>query len=1104
MKTSSLKVCVAAEAKPDSKLHLAFDVGHSSIGWAVLETGFNEIPELKGCGAVVFPANDCLASQRRLFRRQRRHIRATRQRIERMKVLLGHLGVLTREQLDANERSWPWLLAARVHAGGQRLTWSELWDVLRWYAHNRGYDGNKRWSAAEAAAEAEDTEKVNNARELYSKYGTTTMAATFCAVCGLDPLGKKRACALPGNKRPKGLNAAFPREDVEAEVRSLLETHVGVLPELGEGLIRSLFDDWRAIPCEGLKLPGRFRGGLLFGQLVPRFDNRIVGRCPIMFERVFQETLRETGDGARAKKKAEKAAKTPSKECREFYEFRWAMQLANVMVCGPDGKTVRLIQNKDWRRLVDAKMRDSGFLTPGDFKKVVREVTGGAPSNLGQMLLHPDAQKALLLDPVKKMVGGDSLIGKLWGLLPDRVRKRAMGKWRRGKTPTVTELLADIPQADRREIDAVIQRHLDGEGLRRRKKDSGFVPEKLLAEPLRVERLSGRAPYHREVLREAVSDVMERGIHPTEEAGCLYRSEAILNAQLQRGIDEQTNNHLVRHRLLILERLHRDILKEYAGDDKERVGRVTIEVNRDLKEMSGKTAKEVAQDLGKRLANFKGVSERLERAYEGKNVQVTAGLIRKARIAEDLGWKCPYTGKGYDEFDLLYRNVDKDHIIPRSQRPSDGLDSLVITFTEVNRMKGKRTAFRFIEEEQGKTVEGMPSLNIKTLSGYTKDVESLESFKGHDDDQRRKKNRKRMLMVRDFVEKEFIPGDLTQTSQLVRLGAQTLQKQYLGSQNRPAITSLPGSVTGAVRKSWNLLGCLSAANPQVLEPATGEVRTKTEIRDITHLHHALDACILAFAAVFLPGRGRDGEGWKLLVKRRLNAEEQRRARELFKTYVEFEKDGTLHLIELPFPLKEQIRHRLAECRVVQHVPAEMGGLRAEQNAWRVVSIENGEALLRQRLRQPDGSRVTKETREKIDKLVGLNPGSDTGKLERNKAALVIPENYGLSLDPEPTIIPFHKVWPRLEALKAKSGGKNPRILRNGSLIRVPRGKFSGVWKIFSVKNNSSGMALDIGRPDVVRLRNKVEGHKINVLLASLLRDGMGVQRRSLTGIRASG
>jgi hypothetical protein len=1081
-------------------LHFAFDVGHSSIGWAVLKRIDGKNPELSGCGTVIFAADDCLASARRGFRRQRRHIRATRHRIARIKTLIEHLGVLTGPQLDANDCAWPWLLAARVLAGGALVTWVELWSVLRWYAHNRGYDGNKRWSDADAAAEAEDVEKVTNARGLYTKYGTSTMAGTFCAVCGLDPLGSKKSCALPGDKRPKGLNAAFPREDVEAEVRAILEKHIGVLAKVDESLIRALFEDWRTIPCERLSLPLRYQGGLLFGQLAPRFENRIVALCPITFEHRFQKVFSETHDAALAKAEAEKFAKVPAKECREFYEFRWAMQLANVMVSMPDGKAARLIANADWRRAVDAKMRERGHLTPGEFKKTVREVTGWASDNLGQMLLHPDAQKALLLDPTRRLITGDSLMAKLWPLLPERLQKRAAGKLRNGKAVSVAELAADIPEGRMPEIEAAIQRHLDGENTKKSRRERPVTREQVLAESLRVERLDGRAPYHRKMLSDAVKDVMERGIHPTEEGGCLYRSEAIRNAQLQRAIDEQTNNHLVRHRLRILERLHRDMVKEYADEMLDRVERMTIEVNRDLREMSGKTAKLVAQDMGKRLANFKSVRERLENAFTGKDVKITAGLIRKARIAEDLGWKCPYTGKEFDKLQLLHRRVDKDHIIPRSQRPSDSLDSLVITFTEVNRMKGKRTALRFIEEEQGKVVEGDPTLSIKTLTGYTRDIESLETFKGHEDDQRRKKSRKRMLLVRDFVEKEFIPADLTQTSQLVRLGAQVLQKQYLGMTAPPPVTSLPGSVTGTIRKSWKLLGCLSLANPEVLDPATGNAREKGDIRDITHLHHALDACVLAFGSLFLPGQGRSGEGWKLLVKRRLNAEEQARAKELFKNYIEFEQDGTPRLIELPVTLKEQIRARLAERRVVQHIPAQMNGLRVEQNAWRVLKVENGEAHLRQRMRQPDGSRVTKDATEKIVKLLGLQPNGGTGKLERNMAALVIPDNYGLALDPEPVIIPFHKVWPRIDELRKRCGGKNPRVLRNGMLIALPKGKFAGIWRIFSVKNNATGIALDIGRPDVVRLRNKVEGHKINVRLATLLRDGMHRKRPTLTGL----
>jgi hypothetical protein len=87
----------------------------------------------------------------------------------------------------------------------------------------------------------------------------------------------------------------------------------------------------------------------------------------------------------------------------------------------------------------------------------------------------------------------------------------------------------------------------------------------------------------------------------------------------------------------------------------------------------------------------------------------------------------------------------------------------------------------------------------------------------------------------------------------------------------------------------------------------------------------------------------------------------------------------------------------------------------------------------------------------------------------------------------------------LQEIKNVNNGKMPRILRNGQLIRVKDGKYKGVWRIFAAKNNASGMALDIGSPDVVRLKNKTEGHKINVLLSSLLKSGLDPIRASFTG-----
>lgn len=1141
----------------NADLQLAFDVGHSSIGWAVIGTPVGQVPDLKGCGSVIFQADDCLASERRGFRRQRRHIRATRLRIARMRRLFAHVGVLKTVELETPGCAWPWLLAARVLRGGKKLTWAELWDVVRWYAHNRGYDGNKGWSRHDAAS-SEDSEKEKRAGELltefHKKHGRPgTMAEVFCDVLKVDPLGAVKSSM----QRVRNLGAAFPREGIETEVERILRTHVGVLSKLDDRLINALMRDHTALPGPDLRLPERYGqrladgslspGGILFGQLVPRFDNRIVARCPITFERVYQAVKADTGDEKQAKHEAEKLAKVPAVDCVEFHRFRWAMELAKIKVATRDPRSPRNLTASE-RQAVNEEMEKRGFLTPGELKKAVRALTAGAPDNLEQILTHPDAERALVLDPVRRYIHNDTLVSALWPVVPERLQKRLLGQWRRGHAITVGELL-DASSEIRPAIEVVCRKHLDAQNTKKRRNSEPLTRDELLRTPLHVKPPNGRAPHTRQVMREVVDFVFSTDRHPAEEGGPLYRSEAIRQAQLQRALDEQTNNHLVRHRLKILERLHADLLKEYAGNDRERISRITIEVNRDLREMSGKTAQEQAKLLGQQLSHFKGVAKKLGAAYEGLGVHVGPGLIRKGRIAEDLGWTCPYTGKAYDALDLLHRRVDKDHIIPRSDRASDSLDSLVITFSEINKMKGKRTAVRFMEEFQGQPVQGMPRLMLKSLSGYLKDVGALETFKGHDDDQRRKKNRKRMLLLRDYVEKEFKPGDLTQTSQLVRLGAQALQKHYIGAEQQPTITSLPGSVTGAVRKSWNLTGCLAAANPLVLNPddldedRRPKVRTKTEIRGITHLHHALDACVLAFASHFLP---RDGGAWELLIKRRLSTEEQRRARELFGRKVEITKDGELRLADLAPALKAQICAQLKQRRVVQHLPADVSGLRCKETVWRIfdpsdphrnsrrlarwlaqkeVPIPAADAktalIICRKRRNAEaadeegaGGKVFRETKtwrwvyDIKDKtaLLGFAPEGDAAaaKLKRIKAVKVLGDNFGLALDPRPTLIRPHKIWHQLAALRQKNGGKRPRLLRIGTIIRVKdkaaRSDYRGTWMVRGMSfKQRDGLVLEIAPADYVQSR-RVPGVFESATLATLLKCSLEIVKTTLTGI----
>ena len=177
-------------------LTLSFDIGYASIGWCVLSAD-NDLPNILGTGVVTFPTDDCLASTRRDLRRTRRHIRSTRQRIERLKRWLVHRGILTREDLDKPGHPAPFLLAAAALHGHHPLSAWELWTVLRWYAHNRGYDGNSRW--ANDQEDTEDTEKVLQANRLMEEHGTETMCETVCKCLGLNPAehSKRISSTLP-------------------------------------------------------------------------------------------------------------------------------------------------------------------------------------------------------------------------------------------------------------------------------------------------------------------------------------------------------------------------------------------------------------------------------------------------------------------------------------------------------------------------------------------------------------------------------------------------------------------------------------------------------------------------------------------------------------------------------------------------------------------------------------------------------------------------------------------------------------------------------------------------------------------------------------------
>ena len=247
----------------------------------------------------------------------------------------------------------------------------------------------------------------------------------------------------------------------------------------------------------------------------------------------------------------------------------------------------------------------------------------------------------------------------------------------------------------------------------------------------------------------------------------------------------------------------------------------------------------------------------------------------------------------------------------------------------------------------------------------------------------------------------------------------------------------------------------------------------------------------------------------------------------------------------PPALKEQVSRHLRERRVVQHIPADLSGLRCDETVWRVFDPADPHPNARRLARwlanknipipAPDAPTVLIISRKRNgadaapaagkvfhqtptwrwvyeikDKtaLLGLAPEGDpaAAKLKRLKAVKVLGDNFGLALDPEPALIRPHKIWHQLAALRARNGGKPPRVLRKGTLIRVnqkaARSDYRGIWRVRGVQlNQRSGYLVDLSPPDQIHYVRQ-PGSFQNVSVATLLKCGLEILKTPLSGVAA--
>ncbi|MBK9187564.1 MAG: type II CRISPR RNA-guided endonuclease Cas9 [Phycisphaerales bacterium] len=236
---------------------------------------------------------------------------------------------------------------------------------------------------------------------------------------------------------------------------------------------------------------------------------------------------------------------------------------------------------------------------------------------------------------------------------------------------------------------------------------------------------------------------------------------------------------------------------------------------------------ELARDL-KRARKHRERMSREMRAQEARREDARARILQEANIphasradiervllAEECGWVCPYTGKGFGMTDIVGRHprVDVEHIRPLSRSLDDSYLNKTLCFVDENRnVKKNRTPF---EAYAGQPERWNAILDrVKRFRGDAR-VIKLERFQDN-------------TLPDDFAQRH-----LAETRKIAAETAAYLGLLYGGecdATHTRRIFVTTGGLTAHLRREWHLNAVLSD------DPGKN--------RD-DHRHHAIDALVVA-------------------------------------------------------------------------------------------------------------------------------------------------------------------------------------------------------------------------------------------------------------------
>ncbi|MFJ1401978.1 type II CRISPR RNA-guided endonuclease Cas9 [Capnocytophaga canimorsus] len=279
------------------------------------------------------------------------------------------------------------------------------------------------------------------------------------------------------------------------------------------------------------------------------------------------------------------------------------------------------------------------------------------------------------------------------------------------------------------------------------------------------------------------------------------------------------------------------LLKKYRTENPNfKFDEIRIELARELKKNAEERANMTA-NINKAKTEHEKIDKILKSEFGLPNP--TRNDIIRYRLYEELkanGYKDLYTNEYIEKQDLFTKNIDIEHIIPKSRVFDDSFSNKTLSFRKTNLDKGERTAFDYIESKFG----------ADKLEEYVARVEDL-----YKNNIISKAKYQKLLKKESEIGDGFVERDLRETQYIAKKAKEILL------QITPNVLSTSGGITDRLREDWDLINVMKELNlPKYRALGLTQMEDRKYGQQVEviidwtkrndHRHHAMDALTVAF------------------------------------------------------------------------------------------------------------------------------------------------------------------------------------------------------------------------------------------------------------------